>query len=65
MAKTDPRHSVVLGTGEWTCSCRQWSMKLPPVRGFSDTTAEARAAQMQFAHDAHVRRASKKSNDSL
>lgn len=58
--KSDPRHQVIPGEMEWRCSCGEWTFPVPPVRGYADTTAQARGQQLLFAHSSHVRRASKK-----
>ena len=43
----------------WRCSCGAWSANVPPVRSYADTTDQARAAQLQFRFDKHVKSAVK------
>lgn len=55
----DADHQIIRDESEWRCSCGEWSMKVPQIRGYSDTTAEARGTQMLYAHRKHVRKSTK------
>lgn len=56
-----PDHKLTNDGTVWVCSCGDWSKKVPPIRGYGDTTAEARSAQLLFAHGNHIRHAAAKS----
>jgi hypothetical protein len=55
----DEKHQIIRGESEWKCSCGAWSLKVPKISGYSDTTAEARGVQMEYAHGKHVRKLAK------
>lgn len=55
-AKKDQSHQLIMDTRVWGCSCGGWSAAVQAIRGYGETTADARAAQLTFAHGAHVRR---------